>query len=69
MKKENIELLSWLKNNETWYVPTSKALIDINSYFNFEVLHYFNDDNFLVFCWHENKADGRLFKAKLKSPN
>lgn len=66
MKKENIELLSWLKNNDTWYTPINKALVDINEYYNFEVIQYYNDYNFLVYCWFDNKKDGKLFKAKIK---
>ena len=67
MKKENIELLSYLKNNETWFVPENKNILSLEIFDKFEVIHYHNDNNFLVFAWMDNdKLMGRLFKAKLK---
>lgn len=66
--RSQINLLAWLKNNDEWYFPVSTRLLDIDDWRNYEVLHYFNDNNFLVYCWNgkKNMNDGRLFKAKVK---
>lgn len=66
MKANEIELTAWLKNNETWYVPSNGNLLNISNFKNFEIIHYYNGNNFLVYCWDADKIDGRLFKAKLK---
>lgn len=66
MKKENIQLMAWLKNNEEWYYPENEKFLDIDNFSRYEVLHYHNKDNFLVYCWDAEKTDGRLFKAKYK---
>ncbi len=64
----HINLLGWLKNNDEWYFPHSSRLLDIDDWKYYEVLHYFNDNNFLVYCWNgrKNTNDGRLYKANFK---
>ena len=66
--RSQITLLGWLKNNDQWYVPVSTRLLDINDWKYYEVIHYFNDTNFLVYCWNgrKNMNEGRLYKAKIK---
>lgn len=66
--KENIILLSWFKNNVEWYIPTNNDFLTFDSWEHFEILHYYNDNNFLVYCWNGliKCESSRLFKAKVK---
>ena len=66
--RNTIRLVAWLKNNTEWYYPMTKNLLDIDVWSNYEVIHYFNDENFLVYCWNGEKVknDGRLYKGCLK---
>lgn len=69
MKKNEIKLLAWFKNNIEWYYPDKKVFLNINNWDNYEIIHYYDDTNFLVYCWNGNdklKQDNRLFKAERK---
>lgn len=66
--KDKIMLLGWLKNNEQWYYPFDLFDLRLDNWENYEIIHYVNKDNFLVFCWNgkKNYNNSRLFKAKVK---
>lgn len=67
IKVEDIELVSWVRDNTSWRPPKKKSLVEMKHYGYFEIISYINDNNFLVYCWDKNKPkDGLLFKAKKK---
>lgn len=65
LEAHQIKTLAWLKNNEEWFYPVKRQLwMSLKAWDSFEVLHYYNDDNFLVYAWNDNepKAEGgKLF--------
>ena len=69
METKKIKLLSWFKNNQEWYTPENQEFLDLECWEHFEIINWYNRDNFLVYCWNGEKEnqESRLYKATFKN--